>query len=256
MNLDMEIKLEKFEGPMDLLYSLIVKNKIDIYDIPIALITEQYLAYINEMGKYNMENISEFLIMAATLIEIKSRLLLPKEVDENNEEIDPREELVKRLIEYKKFKGIAQEFNVMQKSAGYRYYKDSDKELIKQIRKDVPKEISDILNGATADMLFKAFQEVLKRQELRTDKIRSGFNSVQHDEFSLEEKVEQLTSLINTKRRFSFFNIFNRASSKNEIVTTFLAMLQLIKEKKIKIIQEEIFDDITITTYEEVVWWL
>lgn len=251
MNMDMEIKLEKFEGPMDLLYSLIVKNKIDIYDIPIALITEQYLEYINAMGKYNMENISEFLIMAATLIEIKSRLLLPKEVDENNEEIDPREELVQRLIEYKKFKGIAEEFNVKQKSAGYSYYKESDKELIKQIRKDVPKEISDILNGATGEMLFKAFQEVLRRQELRTDKIRSGFNSVKRDEFTLEEKLEQITGLISRRRRFSFFRIFSKTSSKNEIVTTFLAMLQLIKEKKIKIIQEDIFDDITITAYEE-----
>ena len=251
MNLDMEIKLEKFEGPMDLLYSLIVKNKIDIYDIPIALITEQYLEYINAMGKYNMENISEFLIMASTLIEIKSRLLLPKEVDENNEEIDPREELVQRLIEYKKFKGIAEEFNVKQKSAGYSYYRGSDRELIKKIKKDVPKEISDILNGATGDMLFRAFKEVLRRQELKTDKIRSGFNSVQREEFTLEEKLEQLTNLISTKRRFSFFKIFSSASSKNEIVTTFLAMLQLIKEKKIKIIQEEIFEDITITTYEE-----
>lgn len=251
MNLDLEIKLEKFEGPMDLLYSLIVKNKIDIYDIPIALITEQYLEYINAMGKYNMENISEFLIMASTLIEIKSRLLLPKEVDENNEEIDPREELVQRLIEYKRFKGIAEEFNVKQKSAGYTYYKKSDKELIKQIRKDVPKEISDILNGATGELLFNAFREVLRRQELKTDKVRSGFNSVQREEFTLEEKLEQLINIIGTKRRFSFFRIFSSTSSKNEIVTTFLAMLQLIKEKKIKIIQEEIFDDITITTYEE-----
>lgn len=251
MDMNMEIKLEKFEGPMDLLYSLIVKNKIDIYDIPVALITEQYLQYINAMGKYNMENISEFLIMAATLIEIKSRLLLPKEVDENNEEIDPREELVNRLIEYKRFKGIAQEFDVKQKTAGYVYYKSSDKELIKKIRKDVPKEISDILKGATGDLLFKAFQEVLRRQELRTDKIRSGFNSVHHDEFTLEEKIDQLSSLISSKRRFSFFRIFKSTSSKNEIVTTFLAMLQLIKEKKIKIVQEEIFDDITITTYEE-----
>ncbi len=251
MNLDMEVKLEKFEGPMDLLYSLIVKNKIDIYDIPIALITEQYLEYINAMGKYNMENISEFLIMASTLIEIKSRLLLPKEVDENNEEIDPREELVQRLIEYKRFKGIAEKFNIKQKTAGYSYYKSSDRELIKKIKKDVPKEISDILNGATGDMLFRAFREVLRRQELKTDKIRSGFNSVEREEFTLEEKLEQLTSLITIKRRFSFFKIFSSTSSKNEIVTTFLAMLQLIKEKKIKIIQEEIFDDITITTYEE-----
>ncbi len=233
------------------LWILIVKNKIDIYDIPIALITEQYLEYINAMGKYNMENISEFLIMASTLIEIKSRLLLPKEVDENNEEIDPREELVQRLIEYKRFKGIAEEFNIKQKSAGYSYYRGSDRELIKKIKKDVPKEISDILNGATGDMLFRAFREVLRRQELKTDKIRSGFNSVEREEFTLEEKLEQLTNLISTKRRFSFFNIFSSTSSKNEIVTTFLAMLQLIKEKKIKIIQEEIFEDITITTYEE-----
>ena len=203
------------------------------------------------MGKYNMENISEFLIMASTLIEIKSRLLLPKEVDENNEEIDPREELVQRLIEYKRFKGIAEEFNIKQKSAGYSYYRGSDRELIKKIKKDVPKEISDILNGATGDMLFRAFREVLRRQELKTDKIRSGFNSVEREEFTLEEKLEQLTNLISTKRRFSFFNIFSSTSSKNEIVTTFLAMLQLIKEKKIKIIQEEIFEDITITTYEE-----
>lgn len=251
MNMDMEIKLEKFEGPMDLLYSLIVKNKIDIYDIPIALITEQYLDYINAMGKYNMENISEFLIMAATLIEIKSRLLLPKEVDENNEEIDPREELVKRLIEYKKFKGIAEEFNIKQKEAGYVYYKESDRELIKEIRKDVPKEISDILKGATGELLFNAFKEVLKRQELRTDKVRSGFNSVSHDEFTLEEKIDYLENVISQKKKVSFFKIFNSNSGKNEIVTTFLAMLQLIKEKKIFIVQEEIFDDITITAYEE-----
>ncbi len=251
MSVDMEIKLEKFEGPMDLLYSLIVKNKIDIYDIPIALITEQYLEYINEMGKYNMENISEFLIMAATLIEIKSRLLLPKEVNENNEEIDPREELVQRLVEYKRFKGIAEEFDVKQKKAGYVYYKESDKALLKEIRKDVPKEISDILNGATGDMLFIAFKEVLRRQELRTDKIRSGFNSVRRDEFTLEEKVEQITSLISRNKKFSFFKIFDSTSTKNEVVTTFLAMLQLIKDKKIFIVQDEIFDDITITAYEE-----
>lgn len=251
MEMDIEIRLEKFEGPMDLLYSLIVKNKIDIYDIPIALITEQYLQYINSMGKYNMENISEFLIMAATLIEIKSRLLLPKEVDENNEEIDPREELVQRLIEYKRFKGIAEEFDAKQKNCGYTYYKAEDKALIKQIRQEVPKEISDILNGATGDMLFRAFKEVLKRRELKTDKIRSGFNSVKRDEFTLEEKLEQLSTLIQTKRRFSFFKVFSSVATKNEIVTTFLAMLQLIKDKKIAIKQEGTFEDITITAYEE-----
>lgn len=251
MNMDMEIKLEKFEGPMDLLYSLIVKNKIDIYDIPIALITKQYLEYINAMGKYNMENISEFLIMGATLVELKSRMLLPKEVDENNEEIDPREDLVRRLIEYKKFKGIAEKFGEKQKEAGYTYYKKEDSKLLKEIKKDVPKEISDILNGATGELLFKAFQEVLRRQELKTDKIRSGFNSVKRDEFTLEEKVEQIINIIRSRKKVSFFDMFSDHSSKNEVVTTFLAMLQLIKEKKIYITQENIFDDITISEYEE-----
>ncbi len=250
-NADTQIRLEVFEGPMDLLYSLIVKNKIDIYDIPIALVTEQYLEYINKMNKYNMENISEFLVMGATLIEIKSKLLLPVEVDENDEEIDPREELVRRLIEYKRFKGIATDFDEKQRNAGYTYYKDIDSELIKKIRQDVPKEASDILNGATGELLFMAFREVLRRRELKTDKIRSTFNSVDREEFTLEQKVTELKALISSKKRFSFFSAFRDDSSKNEIVTTFLAMLQMIKEKQIRIVQEENFEDITITAYEE-----
>ena len=98
--MDINIKLESFEGPMDLLYSLIIKNKIDIYDIPIVELTDQYLEYVDYMQRENMDSISEFILMAATLIEIKSKMLLPKEVDENNKEIDPRDELVNRLIEY------------------------------------------------------------------------------------------------------------------------------------------------------------
>ena len=108
--MDINIKLESFEGPMDLLYSLIIKNKIDIYDIPIVELTDQYLEYVDYMQRENMDSISEFILMAATLIEIKSKMLLPKEVDENNKEIDPREELVNRLIEYKKFKTLAMDF--------------------------------------------------------------------------------------------------------------------------------------------------
>ncbi len=249
--MDMNVRLESFEGPMDLLYSLIIKNKIDIYDIPIAMITEQYLAYIEEMKQYNMENISEFLIMAATLIEIKSKMLLPKEVDENNEEIDPREELVARLIEYKKFKGIADDFNEKQKKAGYSYYRDGDADIINRIRKDVPKSVEDILNGADGEMLIKAFYEVLRRREIKTDKIRSGFNSIDREEFTLEEKAEQIEKLIKKNRKISFFRIFSNSCSKNEIVVTFLAMLQLIKDKKISISQEKIFDDITISSYRE-----
>ena len=115
--MDINIKLESFEGPMDLLYSLIIKNKIDIYDIPIVELTDQNLEYVDYMQRENMDSISEFILMAATLIEIKSKMLLPKEVDENNKEIDPREELVNRLVEYKKFKTLAKDFASKQKLA-------------------------------------------------------------------------------------------------------------------------------------------
>ena len=186
MNLNVNIKLDSFEGPMDLLYGLIIKNKIDIYDIPIAEITEQYLEYVDAMERANMDNISEFILMAATLIEIKSKMLLPKETDENNEVIDPRAELVQRLIEYKKFKALAKDFNEKQKYSGHSYYRKEDKDIISQVRKSVPKEISDILKGADMNMLFSAFTEVLKRREVKTDKIRSGFNTVKRDEFTLE----------------------------------------------------------------------
>ena len=247
------VKLEAFEGPMDLLYGLIIKNKIDIYDIPIALITDQYLEYINEMEQYNMDSLSEFLVMAANLISIKSRMLLPKEVDENNEEIDPREELVTRLIEYKKFKNIAFELNEKHKLSGYTYYKDADIDIIDKVRSDVPKEISDILDGADSDMLLNAFYEVLRRQEVKTDKIRSGFNSVKREEFTLEEKKEYINNLIYLNDNINFFGIFKANSSKNEVVVTFLAMLQLIKERKIYISQAKVFDDIIISSYKEVV---
>ena len=134
--MDINIKLESFEGPMDLLYSLIIKNKIDIYDIPIVELTDQYLEYVDYMQRENMDSISEFILMAATLIEIKSKMLLPKEVDENNKEIDPREELVNRLIEYKKFKTLAKDFASKQKLVAYNYFKGGDKAIISKVRKE------------------------------------------------------------------------------------------------------------------------
>ncbi len=251
--MELNIKLDSFEGPMDLLYSLIIKNKIDIYDIPVAIITDQYLQYVDAMERANMDNISEFIVMAATLIEIKSKMLLPKETDENNEEIDPRDELVKRLIEYKKFKALANDFNDKQKKSGFSYYKKEDRDIISKVRKDVPKEISDILKGADMEMLFSAFREVLRRQEVKTDKIRSGFNSVKREEFTIDGKIEHIKNMLILYGRINFFEIFSDNSGKNEIVVTFLAMLELIKTKVIVIEQSELFGDIIISAYKEAV---
>ena len=249
--MDINIKLESFEGPMDLLYSLIIKNKIDIYDIPIVELTDQYLEYVDYMQRENMDSISEFILMAATLIEIKSKMLLPKEVDENNKEIDPREELVNRLIEYKKFKTLAKDFASKQKFAAYNYFKGGDKAIISKVRKYVPREISDILNGVDMEMLFNAFEEVLKRQEVKVDKVRSKFNSVQREEFTIESKIKYINNLLELNKTVSFFNIFDYKASKGEIVATFLAILELIRNNGLKIKQTKQFGDI-IMYYEEV----
>jgi segregation and condensation protein A len=258
--INVEIRLDSFEGPMDLLYSLIIKNKIDINDIPIALITDQYLECINRYEAENrdvtMTSMSDFIVMAATLIEIKSKMLLPKEVDENNVEIDPREELVKRLMEYKRFKKLAVTFGQKQLSSGFNYYKKSDAALIKKIRADVPKQVSDILGDADMSMLMKAFEEVLKRQEVRTDKIRSRFNSVEREQYTIESKTEYILNLLEVNGSIYFRSMFRyeRGSyrmHKSEIIATFLAMLELIKTKQIKVYQDKAFDDIKITSYKE-----
>ena len=252
--MDINIKLDAFEGPMELLLHLISKNKMNIYDIPIAELTDQYLSCIDTLDPNSMESMSEFLVMAATLIEIKSRMLLPRpEDDEEEEEGDPREALVNRLIEYKRFKEMAGELDERQKDAGYSYYKLPDKELIDKIRKDVPKSIDDILYGADMDMLMDAFKEVLRRREVRTDKVRAGFNSVTREIFTIEDKIKHITNLLTLNSRITFRSVFRRKASKNEIVVTFLAMLELIKIKKIYIQQDHLFDEIVISPYKEAV---
>lgn len=250
--MDITIKLESFEGPMELLLHLIAKNKMNIYDIPIAELTDQYLGFIDTLDPNSMESMSEFLVMAATLIEIKSRMLLPKqETEEDGEEIDPREALVNRLIEYKRFKQMAEDFNERQRDAGYSYYKMPDKEIIARVRKDVPKTIDDILYGADMEMLFNAFEEVLRRREVKTDKVRAGFNSVTREVFTMEDKIKHIGNLLTLNSKITFRSIFREKASKNEIVVTFLAMLELIKLKQIKIQQDSLFDEIIITSYEK-----
>ena len=243
--MEVNIKLESFEGPMDLLYSLIIKNKIDIYDIPIAELTDQYLECVDAMKRENMAEISEFILMAATLIEIKSKMLLPRH-EEESEEDDPREELVRKLIEYKRFKILAEDFNLLQKGAGFSLYRKRDEVLVKRARAGVAKSMSDILDGANMDMLLNAFNEVLKRQEVKVDKIRSKFSSVTREEFTIEGKIEYINNLLKLNKNVSFFSMFRKSSTKNEIIATFLAVLELVRKSMVNILQGEEFGDILI----------
>lgn len=247
---ELNVKLESYEGPFDVLFKLIEKNKIDIYDIPISQLTDQYIEYIQSMENDDMDSMSEFIVMASTLLEIKSKMLLPKEEKAEEEEEDPREELVRRLLEYKKFKKVAEVLYEKEKTSGTSYFKDVDKTVLESVKEIAPRDINEILDGVDLNMLYSAFEEVLKRKEDKKDKIRSGFNSVQKAVFSINDKISYLSDLLVVHKRLSFREIFKRDTSKAEVVVTFLAMLELIKIKKIHVLQEAVFDEIYITGVE------
>ena len=227
------VHLEAFEGPFDLLFHLIEKNEIDIYDIPIAQLTEQYIAFLEQAEYKNMDGMSEFLLMAATLIEIKSKLLLPKQKQEQPQQ-DPREELVNKLLEYKKFKEITEDFKKREETAALVLYKEADKavEKLKQSNKQ-DLDLDKFLCGITLDNLYEAFTEVMKRRETKVDRVRSSFKSVERDLYTIDEKIDYIRDLLILRPSVSFYTIFRPKAVKMEIVVTFLALLELIKMKEV-----------------------
>ncbi len=247
--IELEVKLEAFEGPLDLLLHLIEKNKVDIYDIPIVEITEQYLEYVSKMPKDDLDLTSEFLVMAATLIDIKSKMLLPKEIDENGEEIDPRAELVEKLIEYKMYKYAAGELRDMQVYAGKSMYKvPTVPDEVKQY--EPPVNLDTLLSDIDLSKLNEIFQMVLKRQMDKIDPVRSKFGKIEMDEVSLPDKINYVSNAIKKKKRCSFRQLLETQSSKMEIIVSFLAVLELIKVGEIEVHQDKTFDDIYIDSIE------
>lgn len=243
------IQLEVFEGPMDVLYHLIEKNKIDIYDIPIAELADQYLAYLDTMQERDMEHMSSFLVMAATLLEIKSKMLLPKLYDEEEDGVDPREELMWRLLEYKKIKNITTDFRILEEEAAVFCYKKAD-DTIKEMKIADEGSLADFLEGVTMIQLCDAFQEVMKRKEGKIDTVRSGFKSVERDSFTIEEQSLYIRDMLILHARINFSEIFRFGARKIEKVVTFLAILELIKIHEIVITQEDIFSEIVIQKRE------
>ncbi len=242
-------KLENFEGPLDLLLHLIEKNKVNIYDIPIVLITEQYLDYVNHMETEDLNVVSEFLVMAATLIDIKCRMLLPAEVNEEGEEEDPRAELVARLLEYKMYKYMAQELQDMEQDARRHLYKDPT--IPKEVEKyQPPVDLDQLLDGLTLARLQAVFESVMKRRVDKIDPIRSRFGNIKREPVSLEQKIGSVMEYARRNRRFSFRQLLERQSDKLDVVVTFLAILELMKMGKIHLTQEVLFDDMDIETLE------
>ncbi|MBO5371311.1 MAG: segregation/condensation protein A [Lachnospiraceae bacterium] len=243
--MELTVKLEAFEGPLDLLLHLLEKNKVNIYDIPIVEITNQYLEYIKEMQKQDLNIMSEFLVMAATLIAIKSKMLLPKEEKEAEEEEDPRAELVQQLLEYKMYKCMSYELKDRQLDAQKVLYK------IPTIPAEVmayeePVDLEVLMADLTLAKLNKIFQSVIRRQENKVDRVRAGFGKIEKEEISLSDKMAYLEEYATLHKKFSFRNLLEIQNSKMEIIVTFLAVLEFMKTGKIAITQEELFDDIEI----------
>ena len=249
-NMTISYKLEKFEGPLDLLLHLIEKNKVDIYDIPIVEITKQYLDYVNQMEKEDLNIVSDFLVMAATLLDIKSRMLLPALETEEGEEEDPRAELVARLLEYKKYKLMAQELADMEEEAGEVLFKmpTVPKEVAKY---EPPVDLDKLLDGLTLAKLQRIFDSVMRRQKEKIDPIRSKFGTIKREPISLETKIMDVMHYARKHRKFSFRQMLERQRDKLEVVVSFLAILELMKIGKIHLTQEHTFDDMWIETLEQ-----
>lgn len=241
----LSVKLEAFDGPLDLLLHLIEKNKIDIFDIPIVEITEQYMEYVSAMETREMEVMSSFLVMAATLLRIKSRMLLPVEKNEEGEEEDPRDELVQRLLEYKMYKYASYELKDRQLDASHQLYKNATiPPEIAQYHEDV--DIGELLHDVTLGKLQEIFRGVMRRQVDKIDPIRSKFGNIQKENISVEDRMLHIEEYAMLHRKFSFRALLEEQPSKLMTIVTFLGILEFMKVGRLQISQEETFGEILI----------
>lgn len=240
------VKLEVFEGPLDLLLHLIDKNKVDIYDIPIVEITAQYLEYIKQMETGDMNVMSEFLVMAATLIDIKCKMLLPKEVNEEGEEEDPRAELVQKLLEYKMYKYMSFELRDRQVDAERNLYRD--RKLPPEVASyRQPVDYEELIGELTLNKLHEIFKSVVRKQEDKIDPIRSRYGNIEKEEIDMEVKSLYVEAYAREHKSFCFRQLLEKQSSRMELIVTFLIILELMKTGKITISQEDIFGEIMIS---------
>ena len=234
--LDYTFRLEGYEGPLDLLLHLIQKNELDIFNIPIAIITEQYLEYLQLMKVLNLDIAGEYLLMASTLLHIKSKMLLPKssEEEEEEEEEDPRAELVRRLLEYQKYKQAALELEK-------RPLLDRDV-FIRLIRAEAGETPGEERIEATLFDLLEAFREVLGRVNPET------FHEVVLERLNVEDKIQEILTLLERENRsIAFHRLFPEQASRRVVVITLLAILELVKMKRIRIFQMAPFETIRVS---------
>ena len=241
-----EVKLPLFEGPFDLLLFFIERDELDIYDIPISRITKDFLDYLHHMEQLNVDVASEFILVAATLMRIKSKMLLPRpQIDEQGNEVDPREELVKHLLEYKKYKSVIDTFHKME-----------ELELMKEKRGNLMKELKVLAESSNVEAelqdvdLFKlmtVFEKVLKRQEAEKNK---PVHQVIQYPYTIESQREYLLNQVTTNKRVSFIDIVETYKTRIALIFNFLAILDLLAQGMLAIQVGEGYNNFWITSPE------
>lgn len=242
-----EIKLPQFEGPFDLLLFFIERDELDIYNIPIAKITNDFLAYIRQMQQLNLEVAGEFILVASTLMRIKAKMLLPRpELDEAGNQLDPRQDLVNQLLLYRQFKGAAEEMKSLEENRALR-----------EVRGNIPNELmriaqstsyADELSHLSMYHLMAAFEKVMKRFEHEQNRIH---HTVQQYPYTIEEQRSFVTSFITGKGRISFTDVLMTSKNKVEVIFTFLAILELLQEQVLKITVGDGFNNFWLALKEE-----
>ncbi len=231
-----KIKLENFEGPLDLLLFFIRRDELDIYDIPISLITKDFLEYVNLIKILDLEVAGDFILMASTLMHIKARMLLPREIDEKGEEIDPRAELVKALLEYKRYKEMSEElsfFESNQRMLKYRGNFSSD-------LKEAPHEYETLLKNVSIYDLAKAFKKAIEQIK------EVPVHEIEKEKVSIDEQMDFIFGILNENSEIGFLIMVKDLTEKIRIVVTFIALLELVKSGMIGIKESQNINDFVI----------
>ena len=232
-------KINEFEGPLDLLLHLIKKSNIDIYDISLSDITDQYLEYIHQMEELNLDIASEYLVMATELLEYKSRSLLPKKIEDDKEEEDPKEELIKRLVDYKKYKEITSEFKKLE---------DIRSEIYTKTPSNINEYDEKVINNSELSVndLISAFKKFIDRKEYE----KPLNTKITTKELSVSDRIITIKEILKTKNEVNFIDLFDKLT-KDYVVVTFLSILEMSKNKEIEIKQDNNFGNIIIKEVKE-----
>ena len=231
-----KIHLSQFEGPLDLLLFFIKRDEIDIYDIPISKITKEFIEYLRMLEQLDLEIAGDFILMAATLMQIKVKMLLPKEVDEKGKEIDPRADLVKALLEYKRYKEMSDEFSFLESNMRNHNFRGNYEE----DEKEAPQDLDVLLKNITVYDLIKAFKKIL------TEKPSEPVHQVKKFNVTIDEQINYITEKLKTKNQIGFIEVMREIVEKFKIVVTFIAMLEMVKSGKIGLRESHNFNDFLI----------